>query len=79
MCYQYIIMESVQTYWHLSIFLESKKPESEDEGSFPSACLLRRLSPHRCYVVCTYISFILCMYIYIYMLIYSNTCMNIYI
>ena len=66
MCYQYIIMESVQTYWHLSIFLESKKPESEDEGSFPSACLLRRLSPHRCYVVCTYISFILCMYIYIY-------------
>lgn len=77
MYYQYVIVKSVQRYWHLSIFLESKKPESEDECSLPSARLSKRLSPHRCYVVCTYTPFILCMYIY--MLIFSNTCMNIYI
>lgn len=33
--------------------------------AFPLLQSLMRLSPHHCYVVCTYISFILCMYIYI--------------
>lgn len=44
---------------------ESKKPESEDECSFPLRLSLKETEPHRCYVVCTYMPFILCMYIYI--------------
>lgn len=65
MYYQYIIVKSIQRYWHLSLFLEGKKPESKNDCSFPFASVSYETEPSP--LLCRmYIYIIHSVYVYIY-------------